>query len=328
MKILKLSTSFALVAIVNCGFAQRMELNEGSIAVNYTLLPTQAFKDTTGNLQSHAIGGSISIPLFGNRSNKSSKQQGSGFYQTSLHTSFESSEQTIGFIKNETQRTFYNGAVGINGFFFNGKKDFFLVDAAMGIASDRASTQSNDLRYRFSGSFIVNHIQNPTLTYQYGIVLTYAYGRPLPLPVLGIRKKLSDTWTLSAVLPVSVQVSGRLNKKMRLSLSLRPEGNRFQFQNQNDFTSTESVLYMQLRQFQLGASYTYRFAKSFSVGAEAGLLFGGKLKFTDPQNTKTILYQTGVNAGSRLRFSLRYHLPNKKTKDRNMDMDGEMFRMN
>jgi Domain of unknown function (DUF6268) len=306
-----------------------MDLTGGSIGISYTALPSQSFKDTSGGFGYHAFGINATIPLFGNRHKilEHALQDGKPhFYQVSARANFESSHSNIDFI--ESPRTIYQASAGLSGLFFNGKKNIILADLSMGVASDRQAIQSSDAKYRFSGAFIVNHMQNTSLTWQYGIVVSYAYGRPLPLPVLGIRKKFAKTWSFSAVLPVSVQVTDRLNKNMNISFLIRPAGNRYQLQNQHDFNTASPTVYMQLRQFELGLSYLYRFTKQFSFGAEAGLLAGGKLKFTEVNDFKTVLYQTGMKPGARFRLSLRYQLPHKKAAGNNVDMEGEMFRVN
>lgn len=306
-----------------------MDAGSNSISVNYTALPTHSFKDTSGGFGFNAVGANININLFGNRNqiiNNVAKGDKPHFYQISTHEGFEALYSTIGFIK--TQRTFYTANAGLGGLFYNGKKDIFLVDASIGIASDGLTIQNNDQQYRFAGSFIINHIHSASLSYLYGIVFTYAYGKPLPLPVLGLRKKFSKNWTFAAILPVSIAFTDKFNKDMSLSFSLRPSGNRFQFQNQHDFNYDTATVYMQLRQFQLGATYTYRFSKSFSFSAEAGLLAGGNLKFTDQNNTKTVFLQEDVKAGTKFRISLHYHLPHKKAAGNNSDLDNDMMRIN
>ena len=318
-----------LLSCYYCIAQQKGDATGGSVSISSTLEPKQSFKDTTGGFGYHSFNANISVPLFGNR-NKIMENIAEGghlrFYQTSIHGGFESFNPTIDFIK--TQHNFYTASLGLGGVFFNGKKNIILVDAAIGFAADGLTIQNGDLQYRFSGLFIVNHIHSQSTSYQYGVIFTYAYGRPLPLPVLGIRKKLSDKWSFAALLPVSIQFTDKLNKEMRLTFLLKPAGNRFQFQNQNDFNTTSSTVFMQLRQFELGISYQYRFAKQFSFGAEAGLVGGGNLKFTEINDSKTVLYQTGVNSGAKFRLSLRYNLPHKKALGSNMDMDGEMFKMN
>ncbi len=313
-----------------CGFSQRMDLTGGSIGISYTVLPTQSLKDTSGGFGYHAFGVNLNIPLFGNRYKIVANTLQDGhphFYQVSGHANFESMQSNIGFIT-PASRTIYQAGAGFGGLFYNGKKNIILADLNMGISSDGLAIKNDDLKFRYSGSFIVNHIHNSTVMYQYGLVLNYAFGRPLPLPVLGIRKKFAKNWTFSAILPVSLQLADRLNKKMSVSVSIRPSGNRFQLENRQNFNTTSSSVYMQLRQFELGLSYQYRFAKQFSFGAEAGLLAGGKLRFTEPNDNKTIIYQSGIKPGARFRFSLRYHLPHKKTAGNKMDIENELLRMN
>lgn len=325
------STVLLFVACVmsTACMAQRMDITGGSIGLAYTAAPSQRFKDTSGGFGYGAIAANISVPLLGNRHKRLQQplQDGnSHFYEFSGHAAFESLHTTIGVV--ETARTIYQASAGLNGLFFNGSKNIVLADLSVGIAGDALTIQHSDIRYRFSGAFIVNHLQNASLTWQYGVVFSYAYGRPLPLPVLGIRKKFAKTWSFFAILPVSLQVTDRFNKDMSIGFLLRPAGNRFQLANQHDFVTSSPTVYMQVRQFSLGASYLYRFTRQFSFGAEAGLLAGGKLKFTEVDNNKNILYQAAMKPGATFRFSLRYRLQYRKTTGNNIDMDGELLKVN
>ena len=294
--------------------AQRLDPAGGSIGISYTLQPVQPFKDTVGGFGIHGWGAHLSLPLLGNRHQilpQLKERERPHFYQVSAHANFESYRSGIGFITND--RTIYQASAGLGWLSYNGKKDILLADLNIGISSDGLAIQSHDERYRFSGLFIVNHIQNISLTWQYGLIFTYAYGRPLPLPVLGMRKKISRNWTIAAVLPVSLRFTDRLNKNMRIDFLLRPSGNRFQLQNQHNFNTGSPTVYMQLKQFQLGASWLYRFAPQFSIETEAGLLAGGKLRFTEPDDARSVLYQTTMKPGFRGRVSLRYHLFSKRS---------------
>ena len=86
-------------------------------------------------------------------------------------------------------------------------------------------------------------------------------------------------WTFSTILPVEISFIDRINAKTGLSFSIRPSGNRFQFDNQSNFATASSTVYLQLREFHLGTSLFYKFAKDFTISGEAGLLLGGKMNF-------------------------------------------------
>jgi len=317
-----------VLSITFTGFSQKMNMTGGSIGLSYTTLPTRPLKDTTGNFGYNGVNISVTMPLFGNRNKllqQLAKKEKPHFYQTSAHASFESLNANIGWLP---QTDIYNASAGIGAMFFNGKKNIIIADASLGVATDKLIWQNGNVDYRFSGMFLVNYMKSSAVAYQYGIVLTYAFGKPLPLPVLGIRTKLAKTWSFSLMLPAMLQFSDKLNKDMGLTFAFRPAGNRFQIQNDHYFNTTSSAVYMQLRQFEFGGNYFYRFAKNFSLNAEAGMLTGGKLKFTEINDTKTILSESAIQAGPRFKISVRYHLPHKRSSGNNIDMDGEMYRIN
>ncbi len=60
--------------------------------------------------------------------------------------------------------------------------------------------------------------------------------------------------------------------------------------------------------------------------AEAGLLVGGKIKFTESFNNKIVLAQQNLQPGFKGKITLRYLLPHKKAAPGNLDnMEGEMM---
>jgi hypothetical protein len=196
-----------------------------------------------------------------------------------------------------------------------------VMNASIGVAADKGVIDNNNARYRFSGAFVINHQHSSKTIYEYGVAFTYAYGKPLPLPVLGIRTKLSDNWTFSTLLPVDVSFINKLNAKTGLSFSIRPAGNRFQFDNtdKNNYYAfapagliqSPSTLFLQLREFQVAMGLNYKISKQFILNADAGFLLGGQMKFTNQDDPKTVFYETGVKPGGIFKIGLRYRFSHK-----------------
>ncbi len=276
----------------------------GSIGVSYTLEPQRKFKDATGGYQYSAAGINARIPLFRNKG----KTPGH-FFETSLQADLQTTSATFGFINNS--RNFLNGSLGLGGIIYNGGKNILVMNAAIGLAADKDVIDKSNTRYRFSGAFIVNHQHSIKTVYQYGIAFTYAFGKPLPLPILGIRTKLPGNWTFSTILPVEVSFIDKLSSKAGLSFSIRPAGNRYQFDNQANFSTSASTVFLQLREFQVGAAFNYKCSKEFILSADAGFLLGGKMQFTEQDDPKNIVFTTGVKPGGIFRVSARYRFPRK-----------------
>ncbi len=278
--------------------------SSGSIGISYTFEPERKFKNANGGYKYNAVGLNAKIPLFGNRGN------GSGhFYETFLHADVQTTSTTFGFINNT--RNFLNGSFGLGGVIFSGGKNSYLMNASVGLAADNDVINKKNTRYRFAGSFIVNHQHSNTTMYQYGAVFSYAFGKPLLLPVLGIRTKISSNWTFSTILPVEVSFIDKLNAKTGLSFSIRPAGNRFQFDNQGNFSTASSTVFLQLREFQLGAALYYKISNDFTVSGDMGFLLGSKLNFIEQDDITKSVYETGVKSGGIFRLSIRYRFPRK-----------------
>jgi len=316
--LLKIGSALFVMFLSATVFAQGGGSTGGSIGISLTALPQSPFKDTTGKFGYTALDLNARIPLFGTKSEgtrprmKERKTDSSRhFYETSARVNFGWLPTDIGFLN--TTRNFYNSSAGL-GVAIGSGRNIYNISGNIGVAADGMVWQNNDTRYRFSGAFIVNHISKSGTVFQYGAAFTYAYGRPLLLPVLGMYKRISlgNKWSISGVLPFSVQVTDHIDNKQQLAFSLRPSGNRFQFANENNFTTTSPAVFMQLRQFQLAAVYTYKCSRYFSLAADAGLLFARKLKFTEQDDTKTILSQTTIKPGPSVKISLKYSLSHKR----------------
>ena len=187
-----------------------------------------------------------------------------------------------------------------------------MANASVGIATDQFTIDKNNTNYRFTGSFIVNHLHSNKTIYQYGATVTCLYGTPLLFPILGIRTKIAKNWTFSTILPAEISFINKINTQTGLIFSLRPSENRFQFDNQGNVNTNLSSLFLQVRQFQLGTAVFYKLSKSFMLNGDVGFLVGGKFQFTEQETPSNILYKTTLNAGTVFRLSLRYRIPRKK----------------
>ena len=217
-------------------------------------------------------------------------------------------------------RQFINSSVGLSGFFYNGGKNSYLFQVGLGEAADTKVLDNNNMLLRFNGSFIVNHHQNDKTSYLYGAIFTYAFGKPLPLPVLGIRTKLSNKWTFAGILPAEISFTDKLNQHSGISLLVRPTGNRYQFYNQGNLATASSTIFMQLRDFLLATHYYYQVSSAFTIDGEAGLLLGGKLNFTEQEDKQQIVYTSNLKVGQFFKISLKYRFStNKNKKDFGVD---------
>lgn len=275
-----------------------------NIGLTYTLAPERGFKNAAGGYGYHTTGINTKLRLFGKHVTGAT-----GFYDVFLQGNLQATTASFGFLKND--REFLGGSLGVGMAMFNGHKNFYLVDFSAGASAEKTIIDRGDTRYRMSGAFIVNHLHSTTTIYQYGLALTYAYGRPLVLPVIGIRTKLSTNWTFSTILPVEASFTDKLSNKLRLAFSIRPSGNRFQFANEGNFTSPSKDVFLQLREFLVGAALHYTSGHDFTFSAETGLLVGGSLKFAEQDDTKSTVYEMGVKPGALFRLSARYRLPRK-----------------
>ena len=299
-----LAVATLLLLSVN-GNAQGFTHNSGSLSLSYLLQPERKFKNASGGYKYTAFAFNAKVPLFG-----SVHAETRHVFKTFVTADIQSASASFGVVSNDRQ--FLHGSLALGGFIFSGGKNIYLFNATAGMAADTKVIDNGNSNIRFTGSFMVNRRQSQNTMYVYGGVFTYAYAKPLLLPILGLRAKLSPRWTFTTILPVLISFTDKLNAKTGLSFTLRPSGNRFQFSNQENFSTASSTVFMQLRDFRLGMGFYYKTSPSFTISADAGLVAGGKLDFTEQTDNKISVFKTGLKPGGLFQLTLRYRLPHKK----------------
>ena len=288
--------------------AQLKNINQqGSISLFFMQQPERTFKSGTNIYTYQSMGLNAKIPLYGHTNIKTRH-----LFQTFLQADVLSANAQFGALSNSRQ--FINSSLGLSGFYYSGGKNSYLFNIGIGEAADTKVIENSNMLLRFNGSFIVNHRQNEQTSYLYGTVFTYAFGKPLPLPILGIRTRLSSQWTFTGILPAEISFTDKLNKQSGISFIIRPSGNRYQFNNQSNFATASSTVFMQLRDFLLAGHYYYHVSSAFTFDGEAGFLLGGKLNFIEQENKDQTVYSAGLKAGLLFKLSLKYRFSSNKNK--------------
>jgi hypothetical protein len=288
--------------------AQLKNINQqGSISLFFIQQPERSFKSGSNKYTYQSIGLNAKIPLFGYANYKTRH-----LFQTFLQADVQTANAQFGALSNSRQ--FINSSLGISGLYYSGRKNSYLFHIGIGEAADTKVIEHSNMLLRVNGSFIVHHRQNDKTSYLYGAVFTYAFGKPLPLPVLGIRTKLSEQWIFTGILPAEISFTDKLNQHSGISLLIRPSGNRFQFDNQNNFATGSSTVFMQLRDFLLAGHYYYHVSSAFTIDGEAGFLLGGKLNFIEQENKNQTVYAASLKAGLLFKLSLKYRFSTNTNK--------------
>ena len=86
------------------------------------------------------------------------------------------------------------------------------------------------------------------------------------------------------------------------------------YNNQSNFATASSTVFMQLRDFLLAGHYYYHVSSAFTFDGEAGFLLGGKLNFIEQENKDQTVYSAGLKAGLLFKLSLKYRFSSNKNK--------------
>lgn len=79
----------------------------------------------------------------------------------------------------------------------------------------------NNSKMNLFGMAAMAYVQVKGLRKQniYGAALTYSFGKFLPVPIFGFNRKISEKMDLQVLLPVSIELTHRINGKMSLSFA-------------------------------------------------------------------------------------------------------------
>lgn len=144
----------------------------------------------------------------------------------------------------------------------------------------------------------------------FGILYGTQFGQPTLLPVASFRQKLNAHWSYTLGLPIT-GINFQINKKNRLSFSLRPQGiygnnsGTVAFQANNTLENSK----LQFNALRAGLSYRYKFTSFLSVLIEGGYLPTVQLKILDQDNNE--IYDFDPDTTSYFNVGLRFGL-NKK----------------
>ncbi|HWZ22176.1 MAG TPA: DUF6268 family outer membrane beta-barrel protein, partial [Cytophagaceae bacterium] len=160
-------------------------------------------------------------------------------------------------------------SAGVRLFYSNGNRSVFYVSVNPFVSREIPFTGNGPIR--FALALIYSRTVSKAFSYRLGIIRSYTFGRPLPLPVVGIRIGALDKLHLNIQFPKNISLDLPIGRVVTASVFVRSMGGVFNVITQGDIVTTPGRR-AQLRRYELlhGAQINVRAGKNISFYVSSG----------------------------------------------------------
>jgi hypothetical protein len=221
----------------------------------------------------------------------------------------------VNFGHENLNRTLVNLKIGLSGIFHTSAKNTFLV-AANAFANEDEYTLP-DATFRFSGMMMYMRKVNPKFSYKTGLTLTYLFGEPLFLPILGFKYKTSEKSMLNVTLPFVINWKKQTKvQKLFYGFTIKPSGGFNQYQNKLSVDTTNVTLMLRQRNFQILGDIRM-VNKTNMIVFQVGFVGNQKVFFTN-ENNNSIVNDFSFNGSNSVYANVTFiWFLNKKSRNKN-----------
>ncbi len=252
--------------------------------VNYLYVPEQAQNDVRYQMQQIQFQSMFSIKSKASLDLADFKlsKMDVGFRQTFLSINGGVRFFDSNIITNP--RTFANISLGITHISAGIRKGVWLYTGNIGTVQDVENT--NEIRP--FGIVGVANIQILGLKKQniFGVAVAYTQaGRLLPIPIIGLNRRLSDKWDLNLFIPVNISFNYNRNRKTTLKFRINPQFFQVNLNNTvprflpnvtNNIPQNNAIT-LQNSQLEINTTLQYKYHKNLRLVAQIGGVFGNQL---------------------------------------------------
>lgn len=132
-------------------------------------------------------------------------------------------------------------------------------------------------------------LNNLKFIYFYGVAGIYNFGRFIPVPIGGFTSKIGLKWRITAILPIQMKLTYKINKKNNIDIGTSFNGFNAVYRDIDD-------VFMNYRQLKNHIILNSKVGKQFNLSVESGLstwrniTFIDKNKNSSPFNVKSAFY--------------------------------------
>ncbi|HXH28101.1 MAG TPA: DUF6268 family outer membrane beta-barrel protein [Candidatus Polarisedimenticolia bacterium] len=262
--------------------------------------PDKPFRDITGDFAQRAVELKVNIPLGPTIFHPQSEHLLG--HQVFAQVQYASAPTDISFLS-RTPRL-QTGAVRVAALFLS--QHLNLYGGMLGASFAEDDKTIHNLDARFSGLGFGTYRKTEKLTFLYGGVVSYQYGRRLTVPLFGVSWRYRSRWTLFSVVPFLAKTTYTGSEKLRLSFQLAVAGNRYRFSNEGDFPGEPETIFLRLRQARLGAEIEYFVTRDTSFVGEAGVQNARTLDFTRTSRPDSDFFSEPIEPAGYVKVAWRH----------------------
>jgi hypothetical protein len=246
-------------------------------------VPSQSIEGQSSDMKQSEFALTSSFPLFqtiempGEKSELSHEQpQGPSIWGMTLNPGIGGQHfHVVG--DSERDLHLYDAKLGVGGYHLSSDGEIYFASLSLNVVGEWDSPRA--IGWLPSGFFLGTHKLDRSLRLLYGAAFSFAYGRGLPLPILGLSWKISDSSRLLVILPFILKYKAGFSETIDFNAFLTPAGTQSRFRNQGSYAgSSESTLTLKEQGFRLGAGIDYKASRDWKLTAETGVV--GARKFT------------------------------------------------
>jgi len=192
----------------------------------------------------------------------------------------------------------YNGNLGLTGIFASARKGIWVYSSEINF-SETSKTLSNNFSPNFRGFISKVKVKKLKTIYFYGVGLSVNQGKFYPVPLLGMKAKLSDKWNGTIVFPVKIYLRYKLNRNLKIDLGTSYDGLSTVFRQGSFLTNDENTL--RLSRLKSGITLKTKLGSNFKLDISTGWTYYQKIYAVSndfSQNISEIYYVS---------LSLNYH---------------------
>ena len=223
-------------------------------------------------------------------------------HQIFAQVQMKSSPTDISFLDRDLD--LYSGAARVTGLMLSRTGNLYIASLGASFAEDDQTIDNLDPR--FAGVGIGTYRKNEELTFIYGGIVSYAYGRRLTIPMFGLVWRYRPKWSLFTVVPFVVKTTYRRSDKLSLNFNLAVSGDRHRFANEGDFPGEPETIFLRVVQSRLGAELEYRPNRDHAFLGEVGVLSNRRLEFSRTSEIDDTILEADIEPSGYLRLAWRY----------------------
>jgi hypothetical protein len=255
------------------------EFNESdaTLKLGYSLLPKADVTEIGGTFGSTSIFFAGAVPVAGDLAFSSGHSSG---YRILINAAGTRAHSNLTAVSGA--ELFYNLRAGLTGLLVSESRNRYRLTTMVGAFEDNSTLDK--LRLRFTMSGVGTYSISQDINFLYGLTVNYLYGEGKVLPVLGLRWRWMEQWTLGVILPIAAGIAYRPDRSLLLRIVVSPAGDRMNFENGDSFPGSSDILAMKMTQGKVHADAKWRISQLFDLNAEMGVLFSRKISILDLKN--------------------------------------------